>query len=272
MLQQLKNLENLLYEKDNIYVLDFYEVPQALKKKIDDKLQSLIDPRGKQKKSLSQVKFQFLVFFNNNTDPSHTKNIGYMSEFLAHLFVLDENGIDREQVSLEQASLLQNLEEPKSPKKGFDGVYFEKKSNEIWVMESKAALRTTNTTHTNKISKAYNSLKKMLKEGNSPWLNAYNHAFRVDDSLPILDQLTELDKAFNRGDPIPIEECNIIPVGTLFLSQEEPPYTPEEKEAISASINKSKLPSKSCISIAITCRVYEVIIEYIKEGAENATK
>jgi hypothetical protein len=109
-------------------------------------------------------------------DPN--KKCGFVAEFLCHSYLI--------KLDFEQHFLFKNLEETKSMKKGFDGLY--QLNEEIWIYESKSTLPTTVTAnHNSNISEAFNDIKKKIsvKKLNSdqkpidPWTNAISHASQI---------------------------------------------------------------------------------------------
>lgn len=256
-------LPNILHEKDGIYVLDFQALTQELKDKIDEYLIKIC--MGNRKIELKHVKQKFIQRINNND----AHRIGMISEFLIHLLLNTEQ--------FEPYFLFFNLEDT-SFKKGFDGVYIKGDNplqiENLWLLESKST--HTDTTHKSRINTAYTTLKSMLSGENTtknegriitPWDNACYHASLsyICGSLSIRDELESLSNNFDSQRYTKIDEFQIILCGTVFTENDN---AHKDINLIYTSITKVKdEPSKDCIPIAITCRLLDEIIEYIKDGS-----
>lgn len=184
----------------------------------DDKLISLINKylvkicEGDNSQEIIKVKKRLLKFIESKQE---TTKMGAIAEFFIHLYLNDSN--------YKQEFLFFNLEET-SIKKGFDGVYT--KENEMYIIESKSGDESTkNISHISKLKEAYSDLKKYFdgssqKGNNNPWRNAYNHAshsdIKANDSLR--KQIRELANLYDDSKYGTIEEYNIIPCSTIFLS------------------------------------------------------
>uniref|UniRef100_UPI00080A8733 hypothetical protein n=1 Tax=Acinetobacter sp. 243_ASPC TaxID=1579345 RepID=UPI00080A8733 len=184
----------------------------------DDKLISLINKylvkicEGDDSQEIIKVKKRLLKFIESKQE---TTKMGAIAEFFIHLYLNDSN--------YKQEFLFFNLEET-SIKKGFDGVYT--KENEMYIIESKSGDESTKTiSHISKLKEAYSDLKKYFdgssqKGNNNPWRNAYNHAshsdIKANDSLR--KQIRELANLYDDSKYGTIEEYNIIPCSTIFLS------------------------------------------------------
>jgi len=146
------------------------------------------------------------------------KKHGFIAEFFCHLYL--------NQLDFKQHFLFKNLEETKSMKKGFDGLYqFE---NEIFLYESKSSLSTTTTaTHNSNIGEAYRDLRDKLNgskldaHGNpiDLWSNAVNHASlqQVNPNKTLIQNLTDFKKQFLKGSFNHIKNFNVIPSSTIYL-------------------------------------------------------
>lgn len=184
----------------------------------DDKLISLINKylvkicEGDDSQEIIKVKKRLLKFIESKQE---TTKMGAIAEFFIHLYLNNSN--------YKQEFLFFNLEET-SIKKGFDGVYT--KENEMYIIESKSGDESTKTiSHISKLKEAYSDLKKYFdgssqKGNNNPWRNAYNHAshsdIKANDSLR--KQIRELANLYDDSKYGTIEEYNIIPCSTIFLS------------------------------------------------------
>ncbi|MBB1151469.1 hypothetical protein H4K35_15385 [Myroides sp. NP-2] len=147
-----------------------------------------------------------------------SKKHGFIAEFFCHLYL--------NQLNFEQHFLFKNLEETKSMKKGFDGLYqFEE---EIFLYESKSSLPTTSTaTHNSNIGEAYRDLrdklngKKLDIHGNpiDPWSNAINHASlqQINPNKSLIQNLGNFKRQFLKGKFNDIKNFNIIPSSTIYL-------------------------------------------------------
>ena len=147
-----------------------------------------------------------------------SKKHGFIAEFFCHLYL--------NQLHFEQHFLFKNLEETKSMKKGFDGLYQYK--NEIFLYESKSSLPSTTTaTHNSNIGEAYRDLRDKLNGSKldvhanpiDPWSNAVNHASlqQVNPSKTLIQNLTNFKKQFIKGSYNNIKNFNIIPSSTIYL-------------------------------------------------------
>lgn len=147
-----------------------------------------------------------------------SKKHGFIAEFFCHLYL--------NQLNFEQHFLFKNLEETKSMKKGFDGLYqFE---DEIFLYESKSSLPTTATaTHNSNIGEAYRDLRDKLNgskldvHGNpiDPWSNAVNHASlqQINPNKTLIQNLGDFKKQFLKGSFRNIKNFNVIPSSTIYL-------------------------------------------------------
>lgn len=260
----MRTLPDILHEENGVYVLDFHELTQELKNKIDNQLIKLVEGPLYSKvnsKKLKTVKLKMIEFINQDENKNYwtKRNKGYIAELLAHLLLVDDNAI---YPKFKQEFIFQNLEE-NSPKKGFDGMY--SIEEEIWILESKSS---QNDTHLTSINKAYTDIKEKLNGKNNPWRNAYSHAKQLDVNnlkTSIVELLDELSDNFTHKVFENIESHNIILSGTYYTKSTN---EHQNKSIVSNNIKNIKnKPSKDCIPIAITCRLLDQIIEYIKDGA-----
>jgi hypothetical protein len=145
------------------------------------------------------------------------KICGFIAEFFCHLYL--------NQLDFEQHFLFRNLEETRSMKKGFDGLY--QFNGEIFLYESKSTLPTTSSVHNSNIGEAYRDLRdklngsKLDSQGNplDPWSNAVNHA-SLQQILPnktLIQNLNDFKKNFIKGNFENIKNFNIIPSSTIYM-------------------------------------------------------
>jgi hypothetical protein len=146
------------------------------------------------------------------------KKAGFVAEFFCHLYM--------KQLDFEQHFIFQNLEEPGSMKKGFDGLY--QLNEEMWIYESKSSLSTTKDSNHNKnIGDAFHDIDKKLqgkkldsnKKPISPWSNAVKHAslLQVNPNKTLIDNLNIFKKRFLKKDFENIKNFNVIPSSTIYL-------------------------------------------------------
>lgn len=232
-----------------ILILDITDMLKELEEKIDQYIIQIWE--GNTDGDISYVKKEILKYLG---EISEEKKIGAIAEFFIHLY-LKMNGYD-------QYCLFQNLEEDKSFKKGFDGLYA--LDNENWLVESKST-ESTDVKHHSKILEAYNDLKNKVegKSLNNPWKNAYNHANTRDLFVPqdILKTLRKLRNEYTENKYHSIGEFNIIPCSTKFTGEIE------EKETTKNEV-KNKIESFEFNKIKAMCinnRVADLFIQYLRK-------
>ena len=185
------------------------------------------------------------------------KKVGAIAEFFIHLYLKINK--------YEQYCLFQNLEEDKSFKKGFDGLYAI--NNEKWLVESKSTEKIDKRHHS-KISEAYNDLNKKVtgKESNNPWKNAYNHASNRDLEVPddVRKAIKKLSREYTNGNYSTIDNYNIIPCSTKFFKEDK------EKERIGNTKVEveNKIESfefKKIKAICVNNKIADLFIQYLRK-------
>ncbi len=233
-----------------ILILDITHVSDELKAKIDEYIVEIWE--GNTEGDICYVKKEILKYLG---EIEHKKKIGAIAEFFIHLY-LKMNGYN-------QYFLFQNLEEDKSFKKGFDGLYA--LENENWLMESKST-ELIKAKHHSKISEAYNDLKNKVegKSSNNPWKNAYNHANNRDIFVPhnVLKTLYKLRNEYTDRKYHSIGEFNIIPCSTKFTNE-----LIEKKEETKNEV-KNKIEGFEFNKIKAICinnKVADLFIKYLEK-------
>lgn len=162
---------------------------------------------------LKFVKKQMQSFFKDK-QKDEEKKLAFVAEFMCHLFLRT--------IGFSQYSVLKNLEEIKAPKKGFDGLY--ELDGDMWLVECKCAMPTTQTNHNNKVGEAYRDIKNKIEKTsqkdneNNPWENAKNHFVHTEKKNDtLLKDIKALKKLFVEGQKIQVEKFNIIPCSTIYL-------------------------------------------------------
>lgn len=250
------NVELLDFDNaEKLLIIDIIEISDELEMKINQYITEIWE--GNTNGDINSVKVEILKYLD---EVKGDIKIGAIAEFFIHLY-LKENGY-------EQYCLFQNLEEDKSFKKGFDGLYAI--NNENWLIESKSTERSE-IKHHSKISEAYKDLKNKVEGSvsNNPWKNAYNHANSRDLTVPedIIKKIRSLSKEFVAKKYHTIGEFNIIPCSTKFLKQDE---NVEKKEETKKEV-KDKIKGFEFNSIKAICinnKVAELFIEYLRKYNE----
>ena len=239
-------------ENQKIIIINIEEISTEMEQEIDRYIAEIWE--GYNDGEISDVKKEILKYLG---DLEKDKKIGAIAEFFIHLYLK----INR----YNQYCLFQNLEEDKSFKKGFDGVYA--LDNETWLIESKSTEQKKIKHHT-KILEAYKDLNKKVtgKGENNPWKNAYNHASNRDLIVPddVRAAIKKLSREYTKGIYKTLKNYNIIPCSTKFFSEEE------EKEII----ENTKIEVKNKIedfefnkikAICINNKVADLFIQYLRK-------
>lgn len=236
-----------------VYLLNIKERSNELKDYIDKYIISICE--GDSGTDLKIVKKELLDFLDRKKDS--TLRMGAVAEFFIHLLL--------NTLSFKQECLFSNLEE-NSIKKGFDGYY--SKNEEEWIMESKSGMSTTSgISHPSKIKEAYDDLSNKIlgKTQNNPWKNAYNHASQIDVKTndSIRKNIKRLSDSFVLGTYGRIEDFNIIPTSTIFLSNkwDEPDETIVMKKITEIVSNN---PCKDMVIICATKSSVEILQDILR--------
>lgn len=201
----------------------------------------------------SDVKKQILKYLG---EMQNDKKIGVIAEFFIHIYL--------KMNKYEQYCLFQNMEEDRSFKKGFDGVYSIK--NENWLVESKSTEKIEKKHHS-KILEAYTDLNKKVtgKESNNPWKNAYNHASSRDLQVPdnVRVAIRKLSSEYTNGIYTAIGNYNIIPCSTKFFKKDK------DKEDVNFTTvevkNKiERFEFKKIKAICVNNKVADLFIQYLR--------
>ena len=253
--------EKILKKQIPVTIIDIKELSQDLIKTLDKYIISICE--GKSDNELKIVKLTLLQFFENKSDKI---KIGAIAEFFIHLYI--------HEIGYKQECLFRNLEE-NSIKKGFDGFYSTIEGY-TWIMESKAGMvdDTSKITHSSKVLLAMNDLIDKVSGQNkgqsnnlpnNPWNNAYNHASNVDVDTDekIRKYLKNLSNEFVQGQFHSIEEFNVMPCGTIFLTGIWNQYNHDSIMSDLESII-DKLKGKNIHIICVTQLSKEIFLKYLK--------
>lgn len=200
-------IEKIIDAKATLHIVDIDLLTAELKECIDKHLSKIHSNNDFDKKIVKQIILNYL-----RPKKGSALETGSIAEFFVHLFLNEKQ--------YKQECLYDNLEE-NSPKKGFDGYY--SKDDEEWIMESKSGdIDSLNMDHKSNISEAYTDLKKKVSgtKPNNPWLNAFNHAKRVESNKELLDNVRKLSIEFVEGIYMNIKDLNIIPSSVIFLDNQ----------------------------------------------------
>lgn len=254
-MNEFKVYEHDINEKQKIIIIDIQEISIELEKEMDKYITEIWE--GNTQGEIFDVKKQILKFLG---EIEKDKKIGAIAEFFIHLYLKINK--------YEQYCLFQNLEEDKSFKKGFDGLYA--LDNENWLVESKSTEKIEKRHHS-KILEAYNDLNKKVtgKESNNPWKNAYNHANNRDLNVPddVRNAIRKLSSEYTNGIYTTLENYNIIPCSTKFFNQDKD----KEDIKITTTEVENKIESfefKKIKAICVNNKVADLFIQYLRKENE----
>lgn len=239
-------------EEKAIVVIDIGDLSYELEKEIDKYITEIWE--GNTKGDISDVKKEILKYLG---EIEEEKKIGAIAEFFVHLY-LKMNKYD-------QYCLFQNLEEDRSFKKGFDGLY--SLNSENWLMESKST-ESTKIKHHSKVLEAYNDLNKKVtgQESNNPWKNAYNHASSKDLDVPddVREAIRKLRIDYADGKYTTIDKYNIIPCSTKFFFKKD---DKENRDSTKVDV-ENKIESfefKKIKAICVNNKIADLFIQYLRK-------
>ena len=251
----MKGFEVFEYQIDEekaIVVIDIENLSYELEKEIDTYITEIWE--GNTKGDISDVKKEILKYLGGIEEE---KKIGAIAEFFVHLYLKINK--------YNQYCLFQNLEEDRSFKKGFDGLY--SLNGENWLMESKST-ESTKIKHHSKVLEAYNDLNKKVtgQESNNPWKNAYNHAARSDLNVPddVKKAIRKLRSDYTNGKYTTIDKYNIIPCSTKFYIQN---VDKEDRENTKEDL-ENKIESfefKRIKAICVNSKIADLFIQYLRK-------
>lgn len=236
-----------------IYLLNIKGYSKELKDYIDKYIVSIRE--GDSGSDMRIVKKELLDFLDRKKDS--TLRMGAVAEFFIHLLLNNLN--------FKQECLFSNLEE-NSIKKGFDGYY--SKNDKEWIMESKSGMFTTNgISHPSKIKEAYDDLSNKIsgRTLNNPWKNAYYHAslVNVNTNESIRKNIKRLSDSFVIGTYGRIEDFNIIPTSTIFLSNKWD--DPDENDILRKMTDRvSNYECKDMVIICATKSSVEILQDILR--------
>ena len=239
-------------EARKIIIIDIQNISVELEEEIDKYITEIWE--GNTNEDISVVKKEILKYLG---DIDEEKKIGAIAEFFIHLYLKINK--------YNQYCLFQNLEEDKSFKKGFDGLY--SINNENWLVESKST-EQIEIKHHSKILEAYNDLNKKVtgRESNNPWKNAYNHATSKDLNVPddVREAIRKLRKDYTNGKYTTIDKYNIIPCSTKFFEKDDD----KENTDITKNDVENKIESfefKKIKAICVNSKIADLFIQYLRK-------
>lgn len=251
----MKEFEVIEYDIDEnkkIIIINIQEISTELEEEIDKYITEIWE--GNTNGEIADVKKEILKYLGGI---GNDKKIGAIAEFFIHLYLKINK--------YNQYCLFQNLEEDRSFKKGFDGLYAT--NNENWLVESKST-ETIEKRHHSKISEAYNDLNKKVtgQESNNPWKNAYHHASNRDLNVPddVRNAIRKLSKEYTNGIYTKLDNYNIIPCSTKFFNNDN------DKEKMESTITEveNKIESfefKKIKAICVNNKIADLFIEYLRK-------
>lgn len=251
----MKEFEVYEYEIDEnkkIIIIDIENISPELENEINKYIIEIWE--GNTDSDISIVKKEILKYLG---EIEEEKKIGAIAEFFIHLYLKIKK--------YDQYCLFQNLEEDRSFKKGFDGLY--SLNNENWLVESKSTEKIE-IKHHSKVLEAYNDLNKKVtgQESNNPWKNAYNHAAHSDLNVPddVKKAIRKLRSDYTNGKYTTIDKYNIIPCSTKFFIQnddkEDRNNTKEDVENKIESFEFRKIKA-----ICVNSKIADLFIQYLRK-------
>lgn len=240
-----------------LHIINLEELSD-MKKDLDQNIKNIIF--GVEDESDLNFAKQFLNEWFVKKSDDNRKKLGHCSEFFAHLYL--------NKLSYMPYFLFQNLEEPGSMKKGFDGIY--KKDNVIWIYESKSTMyESKNKKHKINIQAAYKDIKAKVEGKNfnnnrepiNPWHNAYNHARSayVDPNDSILKNLRKYREDFMSEKYSTISHFNIIPCSTIYNKNE----SFESFRDTYMSLKSWKIESPKKLVLCFNSNIFNEFMEYL---------
>lgn len=247
-------------ENCKIVVIDIDGMTDDLIQQIDDTILQICHGKNSIGYDLSDIKKQLYNSLAKNGEISSDVKRGAVAEFFVHVYL--------NSISLKQECFFLNQEEPKSIKKGFDGLY--SIGTDEWIMESKSGRSSSvGISHNDKIKEAYMDLQTKFssKENeNDPWRNAYMHAGHDDigTQTTIKKKLQQCAKLFASNTSIDISNFNIIPASTIFIVDES--HAIPEMSQVIDDISKvvQKFKYREILTICITHHAANMLVEYLK--------
>ncbi|MED3052123.1 hypothetical protein [Bacillus thuringiensis] len=242
---------SFLENKYQIHFVDFEGYSSELLKYIEEHFVMICE--GDSDSDIEVVKQRAMDFFESK---SENTVMGATAEFFIHLYL--------KSLGYKQECTFFNLEEG-SIKKGFDGYY--SKDEVEWIMESKSGYRDSKgSSHWSKVKTAYDDLTDKFSGNvsNNPWQNAYNHAQLIDvgTSKSIRKNIKLLSDNFTQKKFTSIEDFNIIPASTIFLSGKWEDYDLNEiKKKIAGVVSNFKY--KDIVIICVTKKSISQFIEFL---------
>jgi len=202
-----------LNNKGTLYTVNIENYNKEFSNFMDEKIVSICLPDNT-KYDLSTIKKKILKFLNSKNEQSDGKAntivVGYICEFIIHLFF--------SHLGFKQEFQFLNLEDGGAMKKGFDGVYSNKKID--WYLESKSG--GCDYDHKDKIKLGYKDLIEKFsgKAQNNPWFNALNHTKIVKSKKSLVDKIESLSYNFDNEIFVKIDDFNIIPCSTIIFENQ----------------------------------------------------
>ena len=211
---------------------------------MDEKLVSICLPNNNLY-DLKTIKGKILKFLNSKntkskSDVANTIVIGYICEFIIHLFF--------SHLGYKQEFQFLNLEDGGAMKKGFDGVYTFK--NKDWYIESKSG--GSQNTHLQKIRLGLNDLKDKFSGNvnNNPWFNALSHTRIVNSKKTLQNKIELLSYNFDNKKYTKTADYNVIPCSTIvYVDNWKEINTIELKDSITKLISEHNYSNINIVCI-----------------------